>query len=184
MACCKLTLAIKGGSDCLRQVAGFEEARIGALCSIAAFTKTAPPTVIDLITMEAGEFFFEIDFENGTLNHEFDTVSEPGKKSVAYNNTITGMIADKNSSVFEALDEYQSKEVVIIGKEKGSGAWRIIGQEGGLFVTQVTGATGAGKTDDNNTTMIASGETDDRWLYVFDTDAPTTDALIDTITSP
>lgn len=184
--CCKVDLAISKGVDCNDIVAGFKNLRIASLCSVASYTKAGVGTasVIDSVTMEVGDLFQTIDVERNTLKHEFDHKAEGGKRNKVYTELIEGMIDAKGEAVMEALDDYLSKEVIIIGQEKGEGGkWKAIGMAGGLFVSNVKGTTGAAKADDVSTLFKAEGDVDERWLYIWDTDEATTQTLIDGITA-
>ncbi len=184
--CCKIDLAIEKGVNCGTVIAGFKNLRIVSLCSVLSYTKAGvgTATVVDLITMDGTDKFKTIDVERNTLKHDFDWKAEGGKRNKIYTEIVEGMIDAKGAAIFEALDDYLSKEVIILGQEKGDDAiWKAIGLAGGLFVSQVLGGTGAEKADETSTLFKAEGDVDERWLEVFDTDVATTQALIDSITT-
>lgn len=184
--CCKIELAISKGADCFDIVAGFKDLRIASLCSVESYTKAGvgTATVIDDVVMANTEKFQKIDVERNTLKHDFDHKAEGGKRNKIYSESVEGMIDSRGPAVMEALDSYLSKEVVIIGREKGEGGkWKAIGMAGGLFVSQVQGSTGAAKADEVSTLFKAEGDVDERWLYIFDTDEATTTTLVNGITA-
>ena len=185
--CCKVDLGIAiGATDCDKKiVAGAKDLRIVAKCSIASTVIAACPSrAVTSIVMSGTDKFFKFDTRDETLQHEFEHTFDKETGNVTYSETVTSEVALKNESAMCALDKLFNKEVVALVKEKGTdGKWIIVGLSGGLFLTSNAGKTGLKKADNKNTVITLSGELDDRWLYVFDTDQTTTDVLIDSITA-
>jgi hypothetical protein len=191
LQCCTIEEHARSTEDtCDMQIlAGFKDLRITTLCQIDSVTKAAAPGVlvtdITMATIAATvQSFYYIETKESSLNHVFlhEANEETGNKS--FKQTVSGEVILKSEDVFYALNKYLGKEVVVIGKEPGAdGRWRIIGIGGGLIFLRMEGKTGLKKSDNSNTVITIEGETGEPWYYVWDTDAATTETLIDSLTA-
>ena len=189
--CCDIDVAVKAvAGDCdLEILSGLKDLRITTLCQLSSVVVDAEPdVVVSDITMatisSVVQKFYKVETHEGSLMHEFDNTANEESGNKNFKNTIAGEVKLKSAAVFNALNKYLGKELVVLGKENGTdGKWRIIGLGGGLKVTQVQGSTGLKKSENSNTKITITGDTGKRWLYVWDTDASTTDALVNGITA-
>lgn len=196
--CCKVALGIgQLAANCdVQQLAGARNLRIALLCYILSVSETvAPDQEIDDIVMRTvandpvdGDdeyLFYLISTRDKTLSHSFTWTCAEETDRKAFEETITGQIPIRTARVFNVLQQWMCKDVVAIAQEAGDeGKWFLTGLGGGLKLREITGGTGAGTRDNNNTTITISGDELIRpFIYINAGSAVLTEALIDSITS-
>lgn len=197
--CCKVALGVgQQSANCdIQQLAGARYLKIALLCYILSVSETvAPDQEIDDIVMRTlandpvdGDddyLFYNVGTKDKTLSHTFKWTCADETDRKTFEETITGQIQIRTARVFNVLQQWMCKDVVAIAKEAGDdGKWFLTGLGGGLKLREVSGGTGEGTRDNNNTTITISGDELIRsFIYINAGSTVLTETLIDSITSP
>lgn len=166
--------------DCTEKfnVPGLEkdEVFIANHTEILAYASVIPGEISGL-TFEALKGFKKICFHKDTSSWGEELV--PGTNAGShYTQNVTGRTIDFSTAIRNAIDEYVDVDTVIVVKGKGGKFW-LVGEDGGLTLSENIKNTGAASGDDTGDSLIWSGLGLGKVRQFLLTDEATTQALLD-----
>lgn len=185
--CCDIDLGIASDpAECFNPKPGIKDARISCAKQVTV-TETACPDakITDIVTVDdtavVGPSFYEIEIISKQSGQVWEGTYDEVTGNQTLTETITLVTKVKNREAYCALQSYLGQVVTLLWQENGSERWYMSGRERDLFVTSISGGTG---TDEiTNITIVLSGaDIQQFFVEVFDTDATTTQALVDSVT--
>lgn len=189
--CCDIDAGIASTPGaCATPTPGIKAAAVSCLANITSFTEDACPAaaVDDIVTEDdlgaPNPSFYTLEINAKASSHVYESTTDQdsGLKTRTETLTLIFKANVKNMATYCALEAMEGKQVIVWWQENGSDRYYLSGRAGDMIVTSVTVSTGSG-TDAGNITMVISGnDIQKRFLQIFDTDAATTQTLIDTIT--
>ncbi len=185
-SCCDIDLGIAAGTTCYNVKPGITDARISCAKQVT-YTESACPTgvVTDIATVDdsnvSNPSFYEIELMARLSGQAWNLTYDEESGNSGSTETITIVTNVKTRSAYCALQSYIGQCVTLLWKENGTDRWYASGRSRDLWVTDIQGGTG---TNENlNITITLSGINIQKFFTeVFDTDAATTQALIDSVT--
>lgn len=132
---------------------------------------------VDGFTFLAATGFKKIAFHKNTGNVSEELVKAENSGAY-YNQTFTGRVIDDSTDVREAIQDMVDVDLVIAVRKKND-KFVLIGENGGVTLTENTKQSGATDGDDTGDVLTFTGRNLGKSRYVFDTDVATTQALLD-----
>ena len=190
--CCDITSALLGEEGCAKLSGGITDVRLGCLkyfswtendCTspstayITAITAVDPSDGVTPVTP-----LYKINIKKKTGEHIFLYTYDEETNTTKREGSITFDVVARDDAARCAFEEYIGQEVAIFFKYKGSDEWFVEGRQGGLRVRLIEGGSG---TDASRATSFEISGDDMPVAYkrIFDTDAETTETLVDTLTN-
>jgi len=99
-----------------------------------------------------------------------------------YTQNFTGRVIDDSTAIRNRIEDFVDVDVVIIFKKKNDRFW-IFGETGGIQLTENPKTSGATTGDDTGDMLIFTGVNNGKHRYFFDTDAATTQTVLDGLVS-
>lgn len=149
---------------------------IGNRIDVAAFISIVPGE-ISAITMVALASLYKIVFHKDSASIGEELVSAANAGS-SYTQNVTARTIDDSTAVRVAIEEYVNVNMIVIVKKK-NGKFFLVGENGGVKLSENVKTSGATSGDDTGDTLIWTGIGLGKMRQVFDTDEATTQALLD-----
>lgn len=182
-SCCTLTAALGTADEgCGNLRGGAQDVRIACLNDIAAYTQV--DCRISSITVGVSPaMFWNVNAKQKSESQTFGITYDEASDTITYAETFTLQLSSKDHATVCQLKDLAGQEVVLLWQDKTANRWWCSGIKGGMRLREVAGGTGDTTAYLPTTLTFSSENAEDIQAEVFDTDAATTQALIDSITA-
>lgn len=201
-SCCDINQHVNASVECALPTGGAYDLRIACAKYVSFVEKdcdgnfsdgspagTANDALVNLITTAdpvtavAAPYFFNVATRDKTLEYIFSYNFDPDTGTLTRTETLNFDVEVKDRGFYCQLEIYIGQEVIALFKEKGTDRWYMAGRTGNLRITSISGGTGTTEFLPTSFVITNTGS-DSIFIQVFDTDGPTTDALVDGVTAP
>lgn len=143
---------------------------------VLSFTSTVTGE-ISALTLEAFKTAFKLDVHKNTALYT-ETLTVSDEAAPFYEQSLTARITATDTTTMTAIEDLVGVDLLIVSHVK-NGKFRVIGEWGGVKLTENEYNTGTVAGDAVGDTLVFTGQANGKSRFFFDTDEATTLATLD-----